>query len=174
MAIILSTPMCFHNSTSPWGEFLPSKTRLMPMSSIGYPMVDLTIKLESPQVYSHDHLPNHSVAFWDMFQCTRKSTDLLAIGSSSVSLQQLLISKKLLVRSISSRCRIYTRVHLESRKDEIMLWPVSEYIRSARVLSTCTLIVLPVDQEHPTIHYLTSLINETSKVMSQLSIWGSI
>ena len=92
MVIILSTPMCFHNITSPWGEFSPSKTRLMPMSSTGYPMVDLTVKLESPQVYSHDHLPNHSVAFWDMFQCTRKSTDLLAIGSSSVSLQQLLIS----------------------------------------------------------------------------------
>ena len=48
MVIILSTPMCFHNSTSPWGEFLPSKTRLTSMSSTGYPMVDLTIKLESP------------------------------------------------------------------------------------------------------------------------------
>ena len=58
-------------------------------------MVDLTVKLESPQVYSNDHLSNHSVEFWNMFQCTRKSTDLLAIGSSSVSLQQLLISKNL-------------------------------------------------------------------------------
>ena len=82
MAIINSTPMCFHNSTSPWGEFSPSKTRLMSMSSTGYPMVDLTIKLESPQVYSNDHLPNPSVEFRDMFQCTRKSTNFLAIGSS--------------------------------------------------------------------------------------------
>ena len=93
MAIIHSTPICFHNSTSPWGEFSPSKTRLMSMSSTGYPMVDLTIKLESPQVYSNDHLPNPSVEFRDMFQCTRKSTNFLAIGSSSVSLQQLLITK---------------------------------------------------------------------------------
>ena len=93
MAIINSTPMCFHNSTSPWGEFLPSKTRLMSMSSTGYPMVDLTIKLESPQVYSNDHLPNPSVEFRDMFQCTKKSTNFLAIGTYSVSLQQLLISK---------------------------------------------------------------------------------
>ena len=93
MAINHSTPMCFHNSTSPWGEFSPSKTRLTFMSSTGYPMVDLTIKLESPQVYSNDHLPNPSVEFRDMFQCTRNLTNLLAIGTSSVSLQQLLISK---------------------------------------------------------------------------------
>ena len=93
MAIIYSTPMCFHSNTSPWGEFSPSKTRLMSMSSNGYPMVDLTIKLESPQVYSNDHLPNPSVEFRDMFQCTRKSINFLAIGSSSVSLQQLLISQ---------------------------------------------------------------------------------
>ena len=93
MAIIHSTPMCFHNSSFPWGEFSPSKTRLMSMSSTGCPMVDLTIKLESPQVYSNDHLSNPSVEFRDMFQCTRKSTDLLAIGTSSVSLQQLLIFK---------------------------------------------------------------------------------
>ena len=93
MAIIHSTPMCFHNSTSPWGEFLPSKTRLISMSSTGYPMVDLTIKLESPQVYSNDHLSNPSVEFRDMFQCTRKSINFLAIGTYSVSLQQLLTSK---------------------------------------------------------------------------------
>ena len=93
MAIILSPPMCFHNSTSPWGEFLPSKTRLMSMSSTGYQMVDLTIKLESPQVCSNDHLPNPSMEFRDMFQCTGKSINLLAIGTSLVSLQQLLIFK---------------------------------------------------------------------------------
>ena len=91
--IIHSTPMCFHNSTSPWGEFSPSKTRPKSMSSLGYPMVDLTVKLESPQVYSNDHPSNHSAEFWDIFQCTRKSTNLLVIGSSSVPLQQLLISK---------------------------------------------------------------------------------
>ena len=121
MAIINSTPMCFHNNTSPWGEFSPSKTRLMSMSSTGYSMVDLTIKLESPQVYSNDHLPNPSVEFRDMFQCTRKSTNFLAIGSSSVSLQQLLNLKTLSVRSLQSLCRMYTHVHLESRKDEVML-----------------------------------------------------
>ena len=41
-------------------------------SSTGYPMVDLTIQLESPQICSNDHLPNPSVEFRDMFQCTRK------------------------------------------------------------------------------------------------------
>lgn len=45
-----------------------------------------------------------------------------------------------------------------------MLWPVSEYIRSARVLSTCALYVLPVDQEYPTIHYLTSLIQQQKEL----------
>ena len=68
---------------------LENKTNVK--SSTGYPMVDLTIKLESPQVHSTDHLPNHSMEFRDMFQCTRKSINLLAIGTSSVSLQQLLI-----------------------------------------------------------------------------------
>ena len=93
MVVIDSTPMCFYNSTSPWGEFSPSKTRPKSMSSTSYPMVDPTIKIESPQVYSNDHLPNPSVEFRDMFQCTRKSTNFLAIGTYSVSLQQLLISK---------------------------------------------------------------------------------
>ena len=85
MVVIDSTPMCFHNSTSPWGEFSPSKTRPKSMSSTGYPMVDLTIKLKPLQVYSTDHLSNPSVEFgicssvqensafscyWDLFSIT--------------------------------------------------------------------------------------------------------
>ena len=91
------------------------------MSSTGYQLVDLTVKLASPHVYYNDHMSNLSMEFWDMFQCTRKSADLLAIGTSSVALQQLLNLKTLYVRSLQSLCRMYTRVHLESRKDEIML-----------------------------------------------------
>ena len=90
MAIILLTPTCFHNNTSPWGEFSPSKTRPKSMSSTGYQMVDLIIKLASPQVYCNDHMSNPSVEFWDMFQCTKKSADFLVIRTSSVALQQLL------------------------------------------------------------------------------------
>ena len=173
MAIILSTPMSFHNSTSPWGEFSPSKTRLMSMSSTGYPMVDLTIKLESPQVYSNDHLPSPSMEFWDMFQCTKKSTDLLAIRTSSISLQQLVISKTLSQVSPVTMSDLHSCSSWKQQRWNNAMTCVRIHQVSTSVIYLCTICAAgrPGASDYP---LPDKSDTATKRIMSQLSIWGSI
>jgi len=76
------TPKCSHNTTPPWGEFSPSKTWTVSMSSLGYPKVDLLY---------------FSQCIWDMFRCSRKSNKLPRHEDLISTLQQLLIWIKLVI-----------------------------------------------------------------------------
>ena len=174
MAIIHSTSIYFHNSTSPWGEFSPPKTRLISMSSIGYPMVDLTIKLESPQVYSNDHLPDPSMEVRDVFQCTRKSSNLLVIGSSLVSLQQLLISQKTLSQvSPITMSDLHSCSSWKQKRWNNIVTCVQIHQVSTSAIYLCTMCVAgrPGASDYPLPDKSDLAIK---KIMSQLSIWGSI